>query len=264
MRDSRIRMAKFVQVPTWVIHHPTVRESPGRLTTYVGLRLVAWEHEDRPWRSEAELAAVVGQAVGLGQSAVVKHLRALRSEGIIGGGHGEIFIPSDEPTDARNADESVEIRPRSVEIRPPSVEIRPRSAPYTYNCKKEEEITAAGPERGLDDDLLPVGSEWVNLPLPDVIGALAPLHCQPDEAARETPYDSSGVQTLVTARNLLVFIDRNGNRLGTRSRPNKYPGSCSTCGTAVPAGEGIMTGGKVMCTTSTGWYLADGNLNRWF
>jgi hypothetical protein len=93
----RVRSAKFAIVPTWVAFHRTIVRNPTRLAVYVGLRIVAYEHESTEWRSDRELAAAIGEIIGLGSEAVRKHLRQLRQQEIVGGDSGEIVIVNDEP-----------------------------------------------------------------------------------------------------------------------------------------------------------------------
>jgi hypothetical protein len=93
----RIRTAKFVMIPMWVMTHPDVRGNATRIATYAGLRAVAWEAPDTEWRSMREVARAVADVNGLGEEAVRKHLAALQRIGAMRRLDDELTIPDDDP-----------------------------------------------------------------------------------------------------------------------------------------------------------------------
>lgn len=93
----RIRTAKFVMVPMWVMTHPKVRGNSTRIAVYAGLRAVAWEAPDMEWRSIREMARSIQDVIGVGEEAVRKHLAELGKIGAMLRHGDEIIIPDDDP-----------------------------------------------------------------------------------------------------------------------------------------------------------------------
>lgn len=93
----RIRTAKFVMIPMWVLSHDQVRGNSTRISVYAGLRAVAWESPDVDWRSIREIARAVSDVIGIGEEAVRKHLSVLQEIRAFVRVGDELLVPDDEP-----------------------------------------------------------------------------------------------------------------------------------------------------------------------
>lgn len=93
----RIRTAKFVMIPMWVLSHDAVRGNSTRIAVYAGLRAVAWETPDMDWRSLREIARAVMDVTGVGEEAARKHLAELQRIGALVRLDDELLVPDDEP-----------------------------------------------------------------------------------------------------------------------------------------------------------------------
>jgi hypothetical protein len=93
----RIRAARFVMIPMWVLEHADVRGNATRIAVYAGLRAVAWEAPDQEWRSTREIARAVSDVIGVGDEACRKHLTALKRIRALVKTEHEIIVPEDPP-----------------------------------------------------------------------------------------------------------------------------------------------------------------------
>lgn len=89
------RPSEFAMIPTWVIKHPQMRGQATRIAVYVAIRVLSFEHPNRDWASERELAPDLAEVCGVSAESCRKHLRAMRSAGVVAGDSGEIILPSD-------------------------------------------------------------------------------------------------------------------------------------------------------------------------
>lgn len=128
----RIRVAKFVQIPMWVLRHRDVRGNHGRLAAYAGLYAVHWEAPDMNWRSTREIAAAVGEMIDMPSETCRKHLSHLVVIGAIRVTNDDVVLPVDEPVDDTTMGEPVG-HPRPTVGHP-----RPKPASTPISVREED------------------------------------------------------------------------------------------------------------------------------